>query len=91
MWLTGLPGSGRWSLAYALERRLFDLGRTAHVLDPVGEDLDSITAAARACTSAGLITICAFESRLRSERAQVRDAHRQRRASSRSSSTPTSQ
>ena len=39
VWLTGLPGSGRWSLAYALERRLFDLGRTAHVADPSGERL----------------------------------------------------
>ena len=26
VWLTGLPGSGRWALAYALERKLFDLG-----------------------------------------------------------------
>jgi adenylylsulfate kinase-like enzyme len=72
VWLTGMPGSGRWSLAYALERRLFDLGRTAHVLDPIGEDLESMAAAARACTDAGLITICAFESRLRAERAEVR-------------------
>ena len=35
IWLTGLPGSGRWTLAYALERRLFDQGSTAHVIDPV--------------------------------------------------------
>jgi bifunctional enzyme CysN/CysC len=72
VWLTGLPGSGRWSLAYALERRLFDLGRTAHVADPVGESLESMASVARACTKAGLITICAFESKLRSEREQVR-------------------
>jgi bifunctional enzyme CysN/CysC len=72
VWLTGLPGSGRWTLAYALERRLFDLGRTAHVADPVGENLQSMIAAARACTSAGLITICAFESKLQSEREQAR-------------------
>jgi bifunctional enzyme CysN/CysC len=39
VWLTGLPGSGRWSLAYALERKLFDLGRTATVVDPTEEDL----------------------------------------------------
>ena len=38
VWLSGLPGSGRWSLAYALERKLFDLGQTATVLDPTGED-----------------------------------------------------
>ena len=72
VWLTGLPGSGRWSLAYAIERRLFDLGRTAHVIDPTGETLGSVAAAARACSDAGLIAICAFESKLRSEREQVR-------------------
>ncbi len=32
VFLTGLVGSGRSTLAYALERRLFDLGRSAHVL-----------------------------------------------------------
>ncbi len=72
VWLTGLPGSGRWALAYALERRLFDLGRTAHVADPVGESLTSMISAARACTNAGLITICAFEAKLRAEREQAR-------------------
>jgi adenylylsulfate kinase-like enzyme len=74
LWLTGLPGSGRWSLAYALERKLFDLGRTAHVVTPFAETLDSITSAAHACTFAGLITICAFPSYKRAERARVRDA-----------------
>ncbi len=72
VWLTGLPGSGRWALAYALERRLFDLGRTAHVADPVGESLASMISAARACTSAGLIAICAFETKRRAEREQAR-------------------
>ena len=33
VFLTGLVGSGRSTLAYALERRLFDLGRSANVLD----------------------------------------------------------
>lgn len=33
VWLTGLVGSGKTSLAYALERRLFDLGRSAYVID----------------------------------------------------------
>ncbi|MDD9942186.1 MAG: sulfate adenylyltransferase subunit CysN [Myxococcales bacterium] len=73
VWLTGLPGSGRWALAYALERKLFDDGRTAHVVDPFREDLDSVISAARACTNAGLITICAFTSFKRSEREQVRE------------------
>jgi adenylylsulfate kinase-like enzyme len=72
VWLTGLPGSGRWALAYALERKLFDLGRTAHVVTPFADTLDSITSAAHACTDAGLITICAFPSYKRAERAQVK-------------------
>ena len=33
LWLTGFPGAGKSTLAYALERRLFDAGRLAHVLD----------------------------------------------------------
>jgi bifunctional enzyme CysN/CysC len=74
LWLTGLPGSGRWSLAYALERKLFDLGRTAHVVTPFAETLDSITSAAHACTQAGLITICAFPAYRRQDRALVRNA-----------------
>ena len=74
LWLTGLPGSGRWSLAYALERKLFDLSRTAHVVTPFAETLDSITSAAHACTYAGLITICAFPSYKLADRARVRDA-----------------
>ncbi|MFI5308709.1 MAG: sulfate adenylyltransferase subunit CysN [Polyangiales bacterium] len=72
VWLTGQPGSGRWTLAYALERRLFDLGRTAHVIVPTGESLPSMISIARACSDAGLITICAFETKTRAEREQVR-------------------
>ncbi|QDU33392.1 Bifunctional enzyme CysN/CysC [Poriferisphaera corsica] len=33
VWLTGLTGSGKSAIAYALERRLFDEGKIAHVLD----------------------------------------------------------
>ncbi len=73
VWLTGLPGSGRWLLAFALERRLFDLGKTVTVLDPREEDLRSIVSAVKACTEAGLVAICAFPSYLRAERQQVRD------------------
>ena len=69
VWLTGLPGSGRWTLAYALERKLFDLGRTATVVSPVGEDLRSMISAAKAITDAGLINICAFPSPRRNDRA----------------------
>ncbi len=73
IWLTGLPGSGRWSLAYALERRLFDLGRTATVVDPTNEDLRSIISAAKACTDAGLVTICAFPSYHKEDRDNLRE------------------
>jgi bifunctional enzyme CysN/CysC len=33
IWLTGLTGSGKTTIAFALERRLFNEGRTAFVLD----------------------------------------------------------
>ena len=33
VWLTGLPASGKSTLARALERRLFELGRACYVLD----------------------------------------------------------
>lgn len=68
VWLTGHPGSGRWTLAYALERKLFDLGRTATVVSPVGEDLRSMISAAKAVTDAGLINICAFPSPTHNDR-----------------------
>lgn len=38
LWLSGLSFSGKAPLAYALERRLFDLGYTAHVLKGDMED-----------------------------------------------------
>ncbi len=73
IWLTGLPGSGRWALAYALERKLFDQGRTATVVDPTGEDLRSIISAAKAITEAGLVCICAFPSYHIEERDRLRE------------------
>jgi bifunctional enzyme CysN/CysC len=73
VWLTGLPGSGRWPLAYALERRLFDLGRSATVIDPTSEDLRSMISAAKACTDAGLVTVCAFPSAAQATRDSLRE------------------
>ncbi len=46
-------------IAFALERRLFDLGHAAHVLAFDGEPAAAIALAARACTEAGLVAICA--------------------------------
>jgi bifunctional enzyme CysN/CysC len=71
VWLHGIPGSGRWTLAYALERRLFDEGRTATVVNPVGENLRSMISAAKAVTDAGLINICAFPSPTRKDRDEL--------------------
>ena len=71
VWLHGVPGSGRWTLAYALERKLFDEGRTATVVNPVGEDLRSMVSAAKAVTDAGLINICAFPSPTRKDRDEL--------------------
>jgi len=73
IWLTGLPGSGRWALAYTLERRLFDDGRTATVVDPTGEDLRSIISAVKATTEAGLVSICAFPSYHVEDRERLRE------------------
>ncbi len=72
LWIVGLPGSGRWALSFALERRLFDLGRTATVLNPVDESLETIASAAKACADAGLVTVCAYSTYSREERDTVR-------------------
>ncbi len=73
IWMVGLPGSGRWSLAYALERHLFDLGRTATVVNPVGESFETMVSAAKACADAGLVCICAFPSYTAKDREILRE------------------
>jgi len=66
-------------VAFALERRLFDLGRVAHVLFAGEGTASALAWAARACTDAGLVTICvgagdaAAEVRDRVGEARVRD------------------
>jgi sulfate adenylyltransferase large subunit len=45
-------------LAYALERRLFDLGHAAHVLAFDDQPAQAVALAARACADAGLVAIC---------------------------------
>jgi bifunctional enzyme CysN/CysC len=72
VWLSGLPGSGKVSVAYVLERKLFDLGHSAHVLVPEGHPVPAVAVAAKALTDAGLIAICALPAKTRAEREQVR-------------------
>ncbi|MBK7156506.1 MAG: adenylyl-sulfate kinase [Sandaracinaceae bacterium] len=72
VWLTGLPGSGRWTLAYAIERALFDLGRAATVVDPTSESLETMITACKACTDAGLVTVCAFPAYTPGDRERLR-------------------
>jgi bifunctional enzyme CysN/CysC len=72
VWLTGLPGSGKVNVAYVLERKLFDLGHSAHVLEPKGESLESVAVAAQALTDASLIAICALPSKTRADRERIR-------------------
>jgi bifunctional enzyme CysN/CysC len=84
VWLTGLPGSGKTAIAFALERRLFDLQGFALVLDPddgAGGDTPPDGASpkhapefARRAADAGLIAIFAFASPRGAERAAARDA-----------------
>jgi bifunctional enzyme CysN/CysC len=45
-------------LAYALERRLYDLGHAAHVVAFDGEPAEAVALAVRACADAGLIALC---------------------------------
>ncbi len=82
VWLTGFPGSGKSQIAFALERRLYDLGRAAIVVDPhdgLGTEPSSDGTAprsaievARRATAACLVTIVAYASPKQDERAAAR-------------------
>jgi bifunctional enzyme CysN/CysC len=84
VWLTGLPASGKSAIAFALERRLFDLKRLAMVIDPddgiskgrqpLGSSPWQTPELARRTTDAGLIAIFAYASPYRSDREAIRDA-----------------
>ncbi len=83
VWLTGLPASGKSELAYAMERRLFDLGRVAVVIDPH----DGVSAGggphggspphapelAQRFADSGLVVIFGFASPLASDRQAVKN------------------
>jgi bifunctional enzyme CysN/CysC len=82
VWLTGLPASGKTEIAYALERRLFDIRRFSLVIDPDdglstepkpdGSSSPQTPELARRLTDAGLIAIFAYASPLRSDREGIR-------------------
>ncbi|MBX3130524.1 MAG: sulfate adenylyltransferase subunit CysN [Polyangiaceae bacterium] len=82
VWLTGLPAAGKSRLAYALERRLFDLGKVALVVDPEderghrggprGSSPPHAPELARRLADAGLIAIFAFASPLATDREAIR-------------------
>ena len=87
--LTGFVGAGKSTLAYALERKLADLGRAAHVIDGqsarlgAAEDVDfspdssealkRAAGVARIANDAGLITLAAFVARRVEDRAMMRE------------------
>jgi bifunctional enzyme CysN/CysC len=89
VWLTGLPGSGKATLARILERRLFERGIQVYVL---GENLRSglasdlgvsaadrtelirrVAEVARLLAEAGLVCIATFSSRSRENRRRARE------------------
>ena len=84
VWLTGLPASGKSVIAYALERRLFDIKRLATVVDPDdglsqglernGSSPEQTPELARRFTDAGLIAIFAYASPLSADREAIRAA-----------------
>jgi bifunctional enzyme CysN/CysC len=75
--LTGLPASGKTSLAFALERALFDSSKLAVVVDPGDGDVfdhERRVMLARRIAEAGLLCIVAFDSPRAAEREAVRAA-----------------
>jgi bifunctional enzyme CysN/CysC len=84
IWLTGLPAAGKSDIAYALERRLFDIGRMAVVIDPDdglsrgilpdGSSPAQTPELARRFTDSGLLAIFAYASPLRADREALCEA-----------------
>ena len=60
VWLSGPTGSGKRSIAFAVEKRLFDMGYLCQVVDGYADGLGRRTAiAARLLNRAGVIALCA--------------------------------
>ena len=63
VWFSGATGSGKRSVAYAVERRMFDRGYLCQVVDGYRDPFGRQTAqAARLLNRAGLIALCACHS-----------------------------
>ena len=82
LWLTGRSGTGKIVVARSLERRLFDAGHLAYVLDPIHHEHVPRQAQAREFTplirhaellaDAGVIVIVAYTSPARADRERAR-------------------
>lgn len=90
LWLTGLSGSGKSTVANAVQYQLHELGKRAYVLDgdnirhglnkglgfspeDRNENIRRISEVAKLFVDAGIITITAFISPFREERARARE------------------
>ncbi|MFV8755084.1 sulfate adenylyltransferase subunit CysN [Nannocystaceae bacterium ST9] len=82
LWLTGRSGTGKIVVARSLERRLFDSGHMAYVIDPIqldrvhrqaqAKDFTPLIHAAEVAAHAGMIVIVAYTAPARADRERAR-------------------
>jgi sulfate adenylyltransferase large subunit len=63
VWITDLEAHRGLTLAHAVERRLFDLGHLAVVLEPAGEPVSGVALTCRSLVRGGLVAIRASATR----------------------------
>jgi bifunctional enzyme CysN/CysC len=90
LWMTGRSGTGKIVVARRLERRLFDAGYIAYVLDPTrfgrvdrhaqAKQLRPLIDAAELLADAGMIVIVAYTSPARVDRERARERLGERQA-----------
>src|SRR6516162_6865342 len=74
LWLTGLSGAGKSTIANLVEKKLLAAGRHTMLLDGDRvENIRRVGEVARLMAEAGLIVICSFISPFRAERRMVRE------------------
>ena len=83
IWMTGRSGTGKIVVARSLERRLFDAGHTAYVLDPTqmirvdrqaqAKQFKGLIDAAELLADSGMIVIVAYTSPARIDRERARE------------------